>query len=311
MPPSALILLTLASAVPLLAQAAAAPAPPTTAPASTPRPDPSPVVLVGSRIAWNIPYVANAAPEQRLDVYAPAKATKAPVVLFVHGGEWAKGDKSEVSWKPKFLVENGIVLVSVNYRLSGTAPHPAQVDDVAAAVRWTKDHIAEHGGDPQQVFVLGHSAGTHLAALLGLDARPLGKVGLAPTDLAGVLCWSGSAYDLIAKLAEGGDNAPYIVKAFGAAEVGLRDASPLAHVRAGQPAPRFLVAVAGQSTRGNAKAAATGLVAAMHAAGLQASLVELEGKTHYLANHELGMPNGGEALGAVLLGFVRSDATPR
>lgn len=168
------------------------------------RPPRLPVVAVGSRITWNVPYVDGASEQQTLDVYAPPDVKGAPVVVYVHRGEWARGDKSEVSYKPKLFNERGIVFVSVNYRLSDVARHPAQVDDVAAAVRWVVDHIAEHGGSPQRIVLMGHSAGCHIASLVGLDPRPLAKVGLTPDVLRGVVCWSGGAYDLAAKVAEGG-----------------------------------------------------------------------------------------------------------
>lgn len=298
------------TAGPAAAQAGAESRPTTAASQpQAPRPDTSPVVAVGSRIAWNVPYAAASqgpgAAQQVLDVYAPANARNAPVVVFVHGGEWLKGDKAEVSFKPKFLNEQGIVFVSVNYRLSGVARHPAQVDDVAAAVRWLRDHVTDHGGDPRNIVLLGHSAGTHLVTLVALDPRPLAKVGLTPADLCGVVSWSGSAFDLVAKHEEGGEMAKYIEQAFGAAESGLRDASPAMHVGAAKALPRFLFASPGQTTRSKARDAAQDMVDRLRAVNARAEAVVLAGKTHFTANHELGMPNGGEELGAVLLGFVR------
>jgi acetyl esterase/lipase len=272
---------------------------------AAPRPDQSPVVAVGSRIAWNVPYVDGGTPDQVLDVYAPPAAKDAPVVVYVHGGEWVKGDKSEVSFKPKFLTERGVVLVSINYRLSGVARHPAQADDVAAAVRWTKKHAADYGGDPARIVLLGHSAGTHLVTLVALDKRPLAKFELEPADLAGVVSWSGSNFDLVAKLAEGGDNAKYIEQNFGKAEAGLRDASPITHVGDAKPMPRFLFGIAGESTRPGGRQQAERMVELIRAAGGRAEAVTLEGKTHFTANHELGMPNGGEQIGAILLEFVK------
>ncbi|MEZ5975203.1 MAG: alpha/beta hydrolase [Planctomycetota bacterium] len=126
-------------------------------------------------------------------MYSPRDAHDAPVVVYVHRGEWIKGDKPEVSFKPKLLNESGTVLVSVNYRLSEEAQHPAQVDDVAAAVRWVYDHIADYGGSPERIVLMGHSAGCHIASMVGLDPRPLAKVGLTPGVLRGVVCWSGGA----------------------------------------------------------------------------------------------------------------------
>ena len=97
-----------------------------------------------------------------VDLYLPDASGPRPAVVYVHGGEWTKGDKAEVSFKPKFFTENGVVFVSTNYRLFPAAKHPAHASDVAAAVRWTVDHIAEYGGDPKKVVLMGHSAGCHL-----------------------------------------------------------------------------------------------------------------------------------------------------
>ena len=109
---------------------------------------------------------------ERLDVYAPRGASRAPVVVFVHGGEWTRGDKAAVSFKPKFFNQNGIVFVSINYRLSPAATHPAHVSDVAAAIRWVHEHCGRFGGDPKKIVLMGHSAGCHLVTLV------------APVDLA-------------------------------------------------------------------------------------------------------------------------------
>ena len=124
--------------------------------------------------------------KQRLDVYAPKGAKGAAIVIFIHGGEWTKGDKAAVSFKPKFLNENGIVFISTNYRLSPAVKHPAHVSDVAAAVRWVRDHAKEFGGDPNKIVLMGHSPGCHLATLAALDPRHLAREKLEPKDLCGV-----------------------------------------------------------------------------------------------------------------------------
>lgn len=304
-PPAALLVLACAATAwagpaPTHPEGTAAEAVPAPRP---PRPDRSPVVQVGSRITWNVPYVEGGTEQQTLDVYAPADAAGAPVVVFVHGGEWTKGDKSEVSFKPKFLNEQGIVLVSVNYRLNGVARHPAQVDDLAAAVRWTRDHASEHGGDPARIVVLGHSAGCHLVTLLGLDPRPLAKIGLEPADLHGIVSWSGSTFDLAAKVAAGGSYVEHVARTFGDDPAAWRDASPVTHVGAAAM-PRFLFASA-EEGKAASRDASDDMVRRIRAAGGRADAVVLPGKSHFTANHELGMPNGGEEIGALLLAFVR------
>ncbi|HUN82172.1 MAG TPA: alpha/beta hydrolase [Phycisphaerae bacterium] len=289
-------------ALPLfVAAATAAFEPPVTSRPAEPRPDMHARTAAGSRIARDIAYVEKAHPQQKLDIYAPAQAKDAPVVVFVHGGEWTKGDKSEVSFKPEFLNNNGIVFVSVNYRLSGTAKHPAQVEDIACAMRWIRDHIHEYGGAPSRLILMGHSAGCHLVTLLGLDPRPLARQGLKPADLAGVVSWSGGAFDLVEKVKSGGMYADYIKINFGPDEKTWRDASPMNHIADTRPLPKFLFASAG-AHKPESRLASEKMAAMIREVGGDATTILLEGKSHTNANHELGMP--GDKTGRQLLDFI-------
>jgi acetyl esterase/lipase len=274
------------------------------------RPPRVPIVAVGSVIRWNVPYAQRATAQQTLDVYAPPDARGVPVVVFVHGGEWAKGDKAEVCYKPKLLNENGIAFVSVNYRLSGEAQHPAQVDDVAAAVRWVRDHADEGGWAPDRIVLMGHSAGCHLVTLVGLDPRPLAKVGLEPADLDGVVAWSGGAYDLVAKVAAGGTYESYIRQNFGDDAEVWRDASPIAHATRAGARPRFLFVSAGDG-RASSRELSEAMAAAIAEHGGHALAVTLPGKTHFTADYECGMPGDPTDSGRVLTDFVRGAGAPR
>jgi len=240
---------------------------------------------------------------QRLDIYAPRGAAGAPIVVFFHRGEWTQGDKSEVSYKPQFLNEHGTVFVSANYRLSPEATHPAHIKDVAAAVRWVYDHAAEFGGSPKKIVVMGHSAGCHLVTLLALDPRYLADVGLRPSDLRGVVAWSGGAYDLVAKVKAGGSYAPYIRRAFGDSESAWRDASPVAHVGDAKSMPPFLFASIQAGS--DSHKAAQKLAELITKAKGRASVVVLENRTHMSANYSIGAPD--DTTGALLLDFVREQ----
>jgi acetyl esterase/lipase len=268
----------------------------------TTRPDMMAVVSPVSVVRKDVPYVDRAAEKQTLDLYAPRDAKNAPIIVYVHGGEWAKGDKADVSSKPKFFNENGVVFASVNYRLSGTDKHPAQVNDVAAAVKWLKDHAAEFGGDPSRVVLMGHSAGCHIVSMVGLDPRPLATVGLKPTDLAGVVAWSGGAYNLVDKHAEGGMYAPYIEQNFGTEPGKMKDASPMTYVVNGASAPPFIYASA---ENGNPKSRVTSdkMVELINQNGGHARSVLLPGKTHQTATHDVGQP--GDTTGQILLDLAR------
>src|SRR5215208_2901531 len=140
-------------------------------------------VLSGVRaqdVKRNIPYVEKGHERQVLDVYSPPNAKNLPVVFWIHGGGWQAGDKTGVQIKPKVFVEKGFVFVSTNYRLLPNVDMATIVRDVAKSIRWVHDHIAEHGGDPKRLLVMGHSAGAQLAAILCTDHRYIKAEGLSP-----------------------------------------------------------------------------------------------------------------------------------
>jgi arylformamidase len=258
------------------------------------------VLAKNTQVRLNVPYGKD--PKQRLDVYFPKGVKEAPVVVFVHGGEWTRGDKADVSYKPKFFSENGIVFVSINYRLTPAVMHPAHVNDVAAATAWVYEHAAEFGGDPKKIVLMGHSAGCHLVTLVALDSRYLAKVKMRPADLRGVVAWSGGAYDLVAKVKAGGFYAYHIKKAFGDSEDAQRDSSPMAHVtNEVKNGPAFLfVSVERGSPSYKASEQLAKLIVV---AGGRAISKLLEGRDHLSANRLLGAP--GDKTGTVLLEFIR------
>lgn len=132
-----------------------------------------------------------------LDIYRPRDADpEAPVVLFFYGGSWQMGTRAQYRFVGSRLAENGVVAIVADYRTWPAAGFPAFMGDAARAVRWTLDHAREQGGDPQRVYVAGHSAGAQIAALLGTDARHLEAVERRPQDLAGVIGLSGP-YDFV------------------------------------------------------------------------------------------------------------------
>ena len=241
---------------------------------------------------------------ERLDVYAPRGASHAPVVVFVHGGEWTRGDKAAVSFKPKFFNQNGILLISVNYRLAPAATHPAHVSDVAAAIHWSHGHCGRFGGDPKKIVLMGHSAGCHLVTLVALDPRYLAKVGLRPADLSGVVAWSGGSYDLVQKVEQGGAYADYIQKAFGDSRDVWRDASPVNHADNAKAGPAFLFASIESGSASHQ--AAERLARLIRDSGGRSTTRLLEGRDHFGANHLLGAPD--DTTGAIFLQFV-SDVT--
>ena len=139
------------------------------------------------------------APGERhmLDVYRPpGGAQKAPVIVFFYGGNWVSGDRADYAFVGRALAARGFVVVVPDYRLYPQVRYPDFLDDAAGAVAWTHREIAAHGGDPERIFLMGHSAGAYNAAMLALDARWLGKQGDRPSMLRG---WIGLAgpYDFL------------------------------------------------------------------------------------------------------------------
>jgi len=180
------------------------------------------------------------AARQRLDVYLPLdRRTPGPVVVFFYGGSWTTGERASYRFVGEALASRGIAVVVADYRLSPEVKYPVFLQDSAQAMRWTMDHLGDLGADPRQVFVMGHSAGAYNAAMLALDARWLGGVGLRPAQLAG---WVGLA-------------GPYDFLPIGNRDVQVAfdwpgtpaDSQPLVHVSKSAP-PALLLAARGDST---------------------------------------------------------------
>jgi acetyl esterase/lipase len=152
------------------------------------------------KVERDIPYVESGDPLQKLDVYAPSGAKGLPVVVWIHGGGWRVGDKAEVKEKPAAFGKKGFVFVSVNYRLEPNVQMGELVRDVAKSVGWVHTHIAEHGGDPQRLFIMGHSAGAQLAALLSTDERFFKELGFGLNVVKGCVPVDGDTYDVPAMI---------------------------------------------------------------------------------------------------------------
>jgi arylformamidase len=267
------------------------------------RPAQTPVVSERSVVHNDVAYGGPDAKLDTLDIYSPADARRAPVLIFVHGGEWTRGDKANVSSKPKFFNENGVVFVSVNYRLSPADKHPAQVEDVATSIAWVKKHIEQFGGDPSRIVIMGHSAGCHLGMLTALEGTALAKAGLRPTDIKGVVAWSGGMYDLVDRAKGEGMYPPFIKATFGEDEKAQREASPLTYAKNAKGGPTFLVASTDDEKSKTSREASQKFYEALQQSGGQVKTTILAGKTHFTANHELGAE--GDKTGPELLQFVR------
>lgn len=156
----------------------------------------APVTLpAGARMEANIAYGTD--PLQKLDVYLPAHAARAPVLFMVHGGGWKRGDKGAagvVQDKINHYLPMGYVFISTNYRLEPEADPLEQAADVAAALAFAQQHAAEWGADPSRFVLMGHSAGAHLVALLAAAPEISRQAGARPW--LGTIALDSAAYNV-------------------------------------------------------------------------------------------------------------------
>jgi acetyl esterase/lipase len=129
---------------------------------------PVPRVPQGVKTHRDLAYVVNGHERQKLDLFVPEKADgPLPLIIWIHGGGWQNGSKDGCPPLRNGYTEHGYAVASINYRLSGHAVFPAQIEDCKAAIRWLRAHAEEYSLDPQRFGVWGSSAGGHLAALVG------------------------------------------------------------------------------------------------------------------------------------------------
>ena len=244
----------------------------------------------------DIPYGEKAEPLQTLDVYAPSEAKDLPVVVWIHGGGWQAGDKTDVKQKPQVFVERRFVFVSVNYRLLPKVAMGDIVRDVAKSVRWVHNHVAEHGGDPKRLFVMGHSAGAQLAALICTDDRYLKAEGLSLAIVKGCVPVDGDTFDVpaIIETAETRCRVHGLPQAkfghrekFGNDPEKHRDFSTVTHVSKDKGIPPFLILHVAEHPDTTAQARRLGAV--LNEAGIKVKLFGAKETTHSKLNDDLGL----------------------
>jgi acetyl esterase/lipase len=162
-----------------------------------------------------------------LDIYYPKETPDFPTVVWFHGGGLTQGNK----FLPEPLKNNGVAVVAVNYRLSPQVHAPAYIEDAAAAVAWTFQHIAQYGGSRDRIFVSGHSAGGYLTSMIGLDKRWLAAHDIDADQIAGLIPYSGHTITHFTVRVERGIEGTQPV---------VDDLAPLFHVRKDAP-PLLLI----------------------------------------------------------------------
>ncbi|MBE7497635.1 MAG: alpha/beta hydrolase [Verrucomicrobiaceae bacterium] len=230
-------------------------------------------------------------PLQKLDYWRPT-AAGSPLVVFVHGGGWKRGDKNNATGieKSGHYLAQGYGFASINYRLVPAATVEQQAQDVASALAFLIRQSGLLGFDASRVVLMGHSAGAHLSALVGTDMQYLKKAELGAKSLRGVIPLDGACYDVPRQIAEGGDfmQGTYI-EAFGSEKERQLALSPTHHAAAPN-APAFLILHV-QRVDGTAQSKALG--EALSKAGTAAEVRGFEGRGlqgHAEINRRLGDP---------------------
>ena len=249
-------------------------------------------------IKRDIPYADPANERQVLDVYSPKDAKNLPVVFWIHGGGWQAGDKKDVQIKPQVFMDKGFVFVSTNYRLLPSVDMATIVRDVAKSIRWVHDHIAEYGGDPKRLFIMGHSAGAQLAALICTDDRYLKAEGLSLAIAKGCVPVDGDTYDVPAMIetAETRRRVHGLPQAklghrekFGNDPAKHRDFSAVTHVVKDKGIPPFLILHVAEHPDTSAQAQRLGNV--LNEAGVPVTVFGARETTHNKINANLGLPD--------------------
>ena len=224
-----------------------------------------------------------------LDVYTPdPKAEKAPVMVWVHGGGFRVSDKAsskDLGPKPEYFVSKlGYVLVSVNYHLLPEGQYPVNVQDVANALAWVHNNVAEFGGNPDQMFLMGHSAGAALVAAVSTDGSFLKKAGKDLTILKGVIANEGSYGADV-----GEEEAKRFEQLYGAQ---WRELVPVAQVPKNKGIAPFLlyhVTNDANTPPANSELQAQALAKVLKEAGIRAEVVQLDHVEHFGANERMGL----------------------
>ena len=250
------------------------------------------------RVVRDVPYLNDGSPKHNLDLYVPEGRRGAPVIVSFYGGGLTAGDKGPQAFVGRRFAAAGIVTAVVNYRLTPEVTHPAHVRDAAASIAWVKRHAGEYGGDPNQLFVIGHSAGAYLAALIATDERYLAAEHLSLSDIRGVVPVSAFYWVDRQDVAPARDK-----RIWGSDSAAWADASPAHHLHNRVPAMLILYADGDDAWRRDQNTEAARAVKA--AGSARVDIAQIAGRTHNSIWSRLEDPN--DEVAERIIKFVRAS----
>jgi arylformamidase len=263
----------------------------------------------------DIPYVMPQKARQTLDLYTVSRnerSTARPVVIWIHGGGWHQGDKSTLAigkpeqhlLKPRLFVDAGCVFVAINYRFIPEVTLQEMAGDVAKAIGWVHRNVLEYGGNPDTLFVMGHSAGAQLAALVCTDARYMNAEQVSFGKLRGCVPVDGDTYFPALQI----HTSP-------AKEASYRRTFPLGsdielssvvHVYRNKNIPPFLLVYIAEDPKSGTDLQARVLAKSLNDIGVSADLLAVPEKSHRTLNADLGLPN--DIASESILAFVKKNS---
>lgn len=262
----------------------------------------------------DLPYAEPKNERQSLDVFAPAGGKDHPVIVWIHGGGWQRGDKSGAKMKPAAFVAKGCVFVAINYRFVPVVTIKEMAGDVAKAIRWTQQNARQHGGDPNSIFVMGHSAGAQLAALVCTDDRYVKAEGMSLHMIKGCVPVDGDSYypALQIDTADADRDGKILGGARRAASYRLKfpeglqkELSSVLHVAKDKGIPPFMILHVADYPESGTALQSQILAKVLHDVGVPVKVVSAPGKTHVALDSELGEP--GDKPTQALFEFVDSQ----
>lgn len=237
---------------------------------------------------------------QKIDLYKPPYTadTKAPIVVFIHGGGWSKGDRAMVQQKPKWLMEQGYGFAAIGYRLVPNVTVEQQARDIANAIAALRANAPSFSLDADNIILMGHSSGAHLAALLASDSQYLGPDFAA---IKGAILLDGAGYDIPARLrtAEPREEFSY-KKAFSDDAARQTALSPISHAAAPNAPNWLMLHVAGRNA---SRRQAEAMGSALQIAGAAVQIEAVADTDHAALNRALGL--GSLSADAAVLAFLK------
>jgi acetyl esterase/lipase len=249
-----------------------------------------------------LPDTSYADNKDKLDLYLPEGRTNVPVIVSYYGGALMNGDKKQQTFIGQRFAAAGFATAVVNYRLSPAVRHPAHVQDAAASFAWVKRNIAKYGGNPDQVFVIGHSAGAYLVALLATDERYVAAHKLSLRDIRGAV--PVSAFYWVERTGVAPDRDKSV---WGTDKAVWADASPAHHLRKDAPPMLILYADGDDEWRRQQNVE---MAQVLQAAGSKTvEIAQIAARTHNTIWSKVSEPNDETA--EKIIQFVRTNTTAR